>query len=311
MGWGRAYFGVQATAGAVWWITVFLSSDVRTATLGELDPVVVALWDVPLFVLMSALAAFGGRIAAVVATAWTTLVASALAGYATMTTLAGAGAVLMIASAAASVVALFLLCTGRVLTERLLIGPLRFRTASPAATRFRHVRATAVQVAIFWGVLLGVVPLVIGAFEQRWQLSVEFPLAVTVAGWIVFALAIALGIWAAVVMSTRGAGTPLPSDTATRFVVGGPYRFVRSPMALAGIAQGAAVGLMVSSWLVVIYAVCGSLVWNFIVRPHEERDLEARFGGAFRRYREQVRCWWPRLRPIPASVTAGVPQPSR
>ena len=214
----------------------------RTATLGELDPVVVARWDVPLFVVMSALAAFGGRI---------------------------------------------------------------------AATRFQHVRATAVQVAIFWGVLLGVVPLVISAFEQRWQLSVRFLLSVGVAGCVVFALASALGIWAAVVMSTRGAGTPLPSDTATRFVGGGPYRFVRNPMALAGITQGAAVGSMVSSWLVVIYAVCGSLVWNFIVRPHEERDLEARFGDAFHRYREQVRCWWPRLRPIPASVTAGVPQPVR
>ncbi|KAA9154774.1 isoprenylcysteine carboxylmethyltransferase family protein [Microbacterium lushaniae] len=311
MGWGRAYFGVQASAGALWWIAVFLSPDVRTATLGRLDPVVVALWDVPLFVVMSALAAFGARAPAALATLWTSLVAALLAGYATLTSLAGVGAVLMIASAAGSVVALFLVRTGRVPTELLLIGPLRFRTAQSAAARSRHVRATAVQVAIFWGVLLGAVPFVIGTFEQRWQLSVEFPLAVTVAGWVVFLLASALGIWAAVVMSTRGAGTPLPSDAATRFVVGGPYRFVRNPMALAGIVQGAAVGLMVSSWLVVIYAVCGSLVWNFIVRPHEERDLEARFGDAFRRYREQVRCWWPRLRPIPASVTPGVLQPAR
>ena len=47
--------------------------------------------------------------------------------------------------------------------------------------------------------------------------------------------------------------------------------------------------------LVVTYAIAGSLVWNFAVRPHEEADLEARFGEAFRRYRSSVRCWWPRF----------------
>lgn len=48
------------------------------------------------------------------------------------------------------------------------------------------------------------------------------------------------------------------------------------------------------------FALCGSLgltvAWNLWGRPIEERDLEARFGDAFRRYRDSVRCWWPRLR---------------
>lgn len=304
MGWGRAYFAVQAFAGAAWWAAVFLLPGVRASTLGDLDPVAVAVLDIPLFVGMSALAAAGLRWAALVATGWTVLVAAAIAVYATMTGRAGGGAVLMIAAAAASVIALFLVRTGRVPAERLLVGPLRSRPADPARSTARHVAATAAQIVVFWGVFLAVIPLAIRMLEQRWSLALAFPPAVVVGGVCLLALASALGIWAAAAMSTRGAGTPLPSATATRLVVTGPYRFVRNPMALAGIAQGAAVGLALSSWLVVAYAVCGSLVWNYAVRPIEERDLEARFGDAFRAYRDAVRCWWPRLRPVPASVSA-------
>jgi len=40
---------------------------------------------------------------------------------------------------------------------------------------------------------------------------------------------------------------------------------------------------------------------NYAIRPHEERDLELRFGDAFRAYCAEVRCWVPRL---PASQPA-------
>ncbi|MCS3844003.1 methyltransferase family protein [Microbacterium sp. AK031] len=67
---------------------------------------------------------------------------------------------------------------------------------------------------------------------------------------------------------------------------------------LAGIAQGVAVGLMIDSWLVVVYALCGSLVWNWVVRPLEEVDLEERFGAEYAEYARAVRCWMPRLTPF-------------
>jgi protein-S-isoprenylcysteine O-methyltransferase Ste14 len=136
--------------------------------------------------------------------------------------------------------------------------------------------------------------------EQRWGLALSLPADVATAGSVVFLLASALGLWSAVAMSMRGGGTPLPSAMPNQLVVAGPYRFVRNPMAIAGIVQGAAVGLMLSSWLVVAYALAGSLVWNSVVRPLEEADLEARFGDEFRRYKRAVRCWRPRLMPVTA-----------
>jgi hypothetical protein len=123
MRWGRAYFALQAVAGAVWWGAVFLVPAVRVGTLGGLDPVAIAVIDVPLFVVASALAAAGIRAAAWVASAWTAVVAVALAAYATLTAQAGWGVVLMVAAAGASALALSLVVLGRVPTERMLVGP--------------------------------------------------------------------------------------------------------------------------------------------------------------------------------------------
>jgi protein-S-isoprenylcysteine O-methyltransferase Ste14 len=103
-------------------------------------------------------------------------------------------------------------------------------------------------------------------------------------------------------MSTLGQGTPLPSAMANHLVIAGPYRWVRNPMALAGISQGVAVGLILESWLVVAWAIAGSLVWNYVIRPFEETDLEERFGDEFVRYRAAVRCWVPRF-PHPERLT--------
>jgi hypothetical protein len=101
-------------------------------------------------------------------------------------------------------------------------------------------------------------------------------------------------------MSTLGDGTPLPAAMPNRLVIAGPYRWVRNPMAVAGIVQGAGVGLILESWLVLAYAVAGSLVWNYAIRPLEEYDLSERFGEQFLHYRNTVRCWTPQFPKTPA-----------
>ncbi|MBM7026691.1 methyltransferase family protein [Clavibacter zhangzhiyongii] len=289
----RLWFAAQALGGAAWWVAVPTIPAVRIATLGSLDPLPVALLDVPLFVVGSTLAAAGIWWAAVVAASWTLLVAVALAGYATVTAEAGIGVVIMAVAALGSLVACALLLLGRLPTRWALIGPFAARPADADAATSRHVLATAGQIVVFWGFFLLVVPLAIRWLELRWRVAVPLPAAALPVGVVVLVLASALGIWSAAAMSTRGGGTPLPAATATRLVIAGPYRFVRNPMALAGVTQAAAVGLMLGSWLVIAYAVIGSSLWNHIVRPGEEADLEARFGDPFRRYRAAVRCWVP------------------
>lgn len=193
--------------------------------------------------------------------------------------------------------ALCLIVRGRVPTEWLIAGPFAFRTARPRSTG-AILTATAAQLLVFWGVFLVAAPLLIVALEQRWNLEVRFPDIVRPGGLVILVLASALGIWSAIAMVIAGRGTPLPIAMPSRLVVVGPYRFVRNPMAIAGIVQGVAVGLLLSSWLVVAYSVVGSVIWNVAVRPQEEADLKRRFGSDFERYRGAVRCWIPRLRPL-------------
>src|SRR5699024_5625757 len=86
---------------------------------------------------------------------------------------------------------------------------------------------------------------------------------------------------------------------AHHLVTRGPYAFVRNPMAIAGIAQGVSMGLLIGSWPVVVYAITGSLLWNWLIRPHEEADLHERFGNEYREDAKRVDCWWPRLNRSP------------
>jgi protein-S-isoprenylcysteine O-methyltransferase Ste14 len=296
---GRWYFAAQAIGGAAWWVAVLLSPFVREATLSRLDPLPIAIADIPLFVVASGVAAFGVRAAAIIGTGWTWLVAVALAAYATITGEAGWGVLLMAAAAGGSLIALCLILFGRVPTQWLIAGPFAFRVARSRSVR-AVLAATAAQLVVFWGVFLIIGPLILVVLERRWQVGFEFPDFARPVGLIVLVLASALGIWSAAAMAVAGRGTPLPVAMPSRLVVAGPYRFVRNPMAMAGIVQGIAIGILLSSWVVIAYAVIGSVIWNLAVRPHEEADLEQRFGEDFRRYRDAVRCWIPRLRPVSA-----------
>ncbi|MFC7764899.1 hypothetical protein [Leucobacter soli] len=109
---GRGYFAVQSLAGALWWFAVFTVDAVREATLGGADPRLVAMLDVPLFVVASLLAALGIRWAPRIAVPWTLLVAFALVIGATATGRAGWGAFAMVAASAGSLAAWLLMERG-------------------------------------------------------------------------------------------------------------------------------------------------------------------------------------------------------
>lgn len=290
----RGYFALQAVCGALWWILVAAVPSVAAATLEGLPRILIACLDIPLFVLASAAVAAGFLQARWAVVPWTVLVALVTALYATVTGLAGWGAMIMVLAAIGTACAGAILHRPTLLTDVLLQGPLAFAPAAEASARSHWLR-TLQQLLVFWGLFLGVLPALILGAELRWGLHLDAPAAVRALGLVLLLAASALGVWSARVMATHGEGTPLPSEQTRAMVTSGPYAAVRNPMAVAGIAQGAAVGLLASSWLVVLYAVAGSVLWNLLVRPLEEDDLEERFGEEFRAYREQVGLWWPRL----------------
>lgn len=290
----RMYFALQALAGAAWWLGITTLPALREATLGSLNLVLVSAFDIPLFVIASAVVALNVRRAVWVVVPWTVLVAVCMVVYATVTTEAGLVALLMIAAAVASVIAGALMFLGHVPSERLIKGPFSFRS-SHTRVRSRLLLRTTIQLMVFWGVFLLVLPAIINSFEDRWNLALKFPILVIVAGFALLAFSSVLGVWSARAIANFGSGTPLPAEMANHLVVRGPYAFVRNPMAIAGIGQGVAIGLFIGSWMVVVYALAGSLLWNWLIRPHEEADLKERFGAEYEDYAERVSCWVPRL----------------
>ena len=168
-----------------------------------------------------------------------------------------------------------------------------FRKAAPGSA-VRHVAATAAQIVVFWSFFLFVVPLAIVFVERQllWP-SLAFAAQRPVAAFVFLAFS-SLGLASGLTMASRGAGTPLPFVATNRLVTIGPYAYVRNPMVVAGLGQGLAVALWFGSWSVVAYVVVGGLIWEYLVRPAEERDLHDAFGDEFATYCQHVRCWIPR-----------------
>lgn len=162
-----------------------------------------------------------------------------------------------------------------------------------------NIAKTLGHTTLFWSLFLFVLPALFYRLEGALGLA-AYRFAAPgwrTAGIVLFALAGSLGLTSGILMAVRGRGTPLPTDCARALVIAGPYRYVRNPMAIAGLAQGAAVGLYLGSPLTLAYVMAGLFAWDWFVRRWEEADLERRFGESYRLYRRRARCWRPRLRP--------------
>ena len=171
-----------------------------------------------------------------------------------------------------------------------------FREARPAGPGWKLLK-TAVQVVVVWGFALVLLPAITVAIEEelgiwRWQWPGRrwVGAAVTLAG-------SASGLTSAWFMAVRGRGTPVPFDAARELVLLGPYRVVRNPMAVSAVVQLVGIACFLGSVGCLLLAAGGGVLWNAGIRPAEERDLVARFGEPYERYRGAVRCWVPRWPP--------------
>lgn len=176
-----------------------------------------------------------------------------------------------------------------------------FRVAPPRSPG-AHVGRTLLHSLVFWVTALALAPWLIVQAEAAFAVPRFTTPAQAWLPWVLFAIAGAANLHCGYVMSRFGLGTPLPLETARRFVVRGGYRLVRNPMAVSGLLLGAAVGWWLGSWGTLALVVLAGLAWHGLVRPIEERDLAARFGEPYRRYRAAVRCWVPRWPPYPSGV---------
>lgn len=138
--------------------------------------------------------------------------------------------------------------------------------------------------------------LLVGTVAAAWVLQRVVPLpwpglgdtASRIAGLGLGLAGVALMAWSIATL-WRARTTVMPNEAATTLVTDGPFRYRRNPIYLAdilillGLAE-----LMRNIWLVLLTPVFGLLVIWLAILP-EERHLEARFGDAYREYKERTR----------------------
>jgi protein-S-isoprenylcysteine O-methyltransferase Ste14 len=108
-------------------------------------------------------------------------------------------------------------------------------------------------------------------------------------------LGAALAVWTMSLFFRFGEGTAAPWDPPRRFVVRGPYRFVRNPMMLGAFLILAAEAVFFGS-LAIFALLCIFVLGNAIYIPLvEEPALVRRFGRDYEVFRENVPRWIPRI----------------
>lgn len=122
------------------------------------------------------------------------------------------------------------------------------------------------------------------------------PAALRVPGLVLAVAGAALALACVLLFGARGRGTPAPFDAPRVFVASGPYRYVRNPMYVGGLAVLAGVALWLRSPATLGLAAAFVGVAHLFVRLYEEPALTRQFGETYLAYRREVPRWLPRVR---------------
>lgn len=90
--------------------------------------------------------------------------------------------------------------------------------------------------------------------------------------------------------------TFLQFQQSKKLITPGPYSFSRNPMYVAELGFWFGWSLFYGSIPVFIGFLLWFVLFNFGLVPYEERDLEKRFGEAYRQYKQKVPRWLGKVR---------------
>jgi protein-S-isoprenylcysteine O-methyltransferase Ste14 len=164
------------------------------------------------------------------------------------------------------------------------------------------------------GIVLALVPgllLLRDATELYGPWSVGPAVAVALFGVAALIGGAALMAFSITLFAAVGKGTLAPWDPPRRFVVAGPYRYVRNPM-ISGVTtvllgEALVLNCRPLGWWFAAFLVGNLLFIHFI----EEPALRRRFGESYAEYCRNVPAWIPRLRPwTPPAAQPPAEQPA-
>jgi len=93
-----------------------------------------------------------------------------------------------------------------------------------------------------------------------------------------------------------------PGIIPTKFVVLGPFRYVRNPMSLGGVTKIFGLALFCRSISILLFSAILFLALHGIVVFWEESFLEKRYGESYLQYKHSVNRWLPAFKHGPGKL---------
>jgi protein-S-isoprenylcysteine O-methyltransferase Ste14 len=133
-----------------------------------------------------------------------------------------------------------------------------------------------------------VITLIVGIALHVWK-----PLDISQTTWLIhlfggplLLIGILLALWASATFKEMDFSKP------TAIITTGPYAFSRNPMYVAWTVIDLAVAMLVNTWWLILLLPVVLLFTHFFIVRKEERQLEEKFGEAYRQYRMRVRRYF-------------------
>jgi len=141
---------------------------------------------------------------------------------------------------------------------------------------------------------LGPVAYVVSPASMAWA-SIDLPSPFRWMGVVFGALTIPAARWVFRSLGRNVSETVL-TKTHHELVSTGPYRWVRHPLYLTGIALFLSIGLMAANWFILTFAALAAVLIRIAVIPVEEQELVRKFGDGYLRYSDGTGRLLPRVR---------------
>jgi len=166
-----------------------------------------------------------------------------------------------------------------------------------ATTHHRFKTLLSIAGAIFWygSVMLAI--LLSPWADNQLGLSLHIAAAVRLPVAIVLLLVGAPMVVWTIARFLRARGSPIPFSPPPTFVTDGLYKVVRNPMHLGWTLVIAGVGVLRQSFtLLLVFTPAFVLAHIIYIKLIEEKELEEKFGQAYREYKKRVGMFLPRWR---------------
>jgi protein-S-isoprenylcysteine O-methyltransferase Ste14 len=117
----------------------------------------------------------------------------------------------------------------------------------------------------------------------------------TVIGCVLIVGGVLFAWWSIYVQFTIGRGTPVPIMATQLLIIQRPYNYCRNPMALGTIVAGLGLAILLGSYSAVAIVLTLAIILLSYIKFLEEKEMELRFGDAYREYRKQTPFILPRF----------------